>query len=163
MMNGENESFAEKKLAQAEKMLEEYELRKGVLPIRVNNEAENYLNMDANQLRKLNADECGEAATILSLYAVHLQKVFNDQLARVNWANAQISKAIYKEVQQQSGYSAEERKLKVVYSNEYTRKLAEIRTIAQAVVDRLSYMTARIEFVARTLLSLQQSRRKNYV
>jgi hypothetical protein len=160
-MPGEIELLtAEQRLAHVEKQITEYEQRKGVLAIQPRNDVEEYLNMSRDQMRKLSADECGEAGAILGLYALHLQTVYNKELAKVNWTNDNIRRIIAAQVKQYSAKSADERRLLAIRENDYAKRLDELRTWAQMVVDRLAYQSARVEFIARAYLALQQSKRQ---
>jgi diadenosine tetraphosphate (Ap4A) HIT family hydrolase len=54
---------ASDKLTQVEKLLDEYEIRKGVILVKPRNDIEEYLNMSRDDMRKLSAEDCGEAGT----------------------------------------------------------------------------------------------------
>jgi hypothetical protein len=98
----------------------------------------------------------------LGIYALHLQTVYNKEQSRVNWANDNLRRIMANTVHNNQGRSAEERRLIAIKENEYARKLDELKTWAQMIVDRLAFESARVEFIARAFLSLQQSKRQRY-
>lgn len=160
-MSGNAES-ASQQLDKINKALAEYERSKGVPAITPHNEAEQYLNMPHTELRKMTPEQCGEAAVVLAQYGFHLQRAFNEEVARMNWAEDVAKRTIAGDVKQYQAPSFEERKMLAIRGNEYASKLDQIRSWAKARSERLSYLSSKVEFLARTMLELQQTRRRQY-
>lgn len=159
-MNGENASTPEARLAEVEKILDNYQNKKGIIPLKSKNEAEAYLNMQQEQMRSLQPDECYEAGIVLCQYATFLQEAYNREHSRANWAEAEIKRTVTKQMKQYNSPSAEERKYLAIMGDEYIAKLDKLRMWAQALADRLSFMANRVDATARAYLSLAQHRRK---
>ncbi len=156
-MSGENKSLAEK-VTDLEKVLEEYEDQIG---LKVAGRKTSYLNLTEEEIRGLTVDMAGEIATSLAFYSLYLQKELNKQIGRVNWCEANLRIVYGEQSNDYSSYSSyEEKKNLIIRDNEYALRLFQLRTKAQTVVDRLSYLPNKIEFIVKTLETLQRSKRK---
>jgi hypothetical protein len=158
-MSGNHES-AQELLARINKALDEYETKQGLPVGQPHREAERYLNINHKELSKMSPEECGEAAVVLAQYAFHLQRSYNAELSRINWSADNVSRTISDEIQQYRASSLEERRQLAIRGNEYASKLDQIRTWAQARADRLSYLSSRVEFLAKSMMELQQTKRR---
>ena len=167
-MNGNEESptetapllTANQSMEKLDKALLDYETSCGLPKITVNSEAEQYLNMNHGQLQKMSAELCGEAAVVLAQYGLHLQRCYNTELARMNWAAESCKRSVSIKINQYKGASYEERRMMAIMDNEYAFKLEKIRSYAQARSEKLSYISSKVEFLARTFLELQQTKRR---
>jgi hypothetical protein len=158
--NGQIESALEK-MQNVVKQIEKYQTKKGLLALKVKNDAEIYLNMSANEMKHLPAEECAEAGVLLMQYAMFVQETYNKEMARVNWAEDEIIKVttpdIAKAGERYSPY--EERKNIAIGLNEYTIKLQELKRMAKSSVDSLYFMSNRAESVAKAFMTLAQIRK----
>lgn len=121
-------------------------------------EARRLLNMTPSLLRKMSAVDCAEAAFCLGQYAHRVQQAINREQGRVTWAAESVKRIIAKKVNNYKGYSFEERKLQAVNDDDAARKLEQIRVRAQLRIDRVSYLAARADGMAKTLLSLKNAK-----
>ena len=53
----------------------------------ITNTAKKYLQLSRDQIEKLTPDQCSEAALLLSSLAFHIQRSYNREIARINWAD----------------------------------------------------------------------------
>lgn len=160
-MNGPEElENAASTLKRIDVALEEYEKGCGLPKITMHSEAEQYLNMNHDDIQRLSAEYCGEAAVVLAQYGLHLQRHYNSELARITWAEDSIRRTITENINQVKGASFEERKMQATKQNEYAFKLDQIKTWAKCRADKLSYLSSKVEFLARTFLDLQQTKRR---
>lgn len=162
-MNGENNSASvslQEKIHKIDVALAEYEQLRGLPPFKINGEAEKYLNISLTELRQLSSVDCAEAAVLLAEFAFSLQRSYNEEMAKVNWATDEIRHAIAQEIKQYTAPSAEERKLLAIQGNEYAAKLDKICRWTKAKADRLAYLAGRAEFLGRTLMSLHSAKRE---
>lgn len=160
-MNGPEElENATATLKRIDAALEEYEKGCGLPKVQIHSEAEQYLNMNHDDINRLSAEYCGEAAIVLAQYSFHLQRCYNAELARMTWAEDSIKRTITENINQVKGASFEERKMQATKQNEYAFKLDQIRTWAKCRADKLSYLASKVEFLARTFLDLQQTKRR---
>lgn len=162
MSTGETPSMlpAKEALAQLDKILDEYESKHGLPTAAPKTEAEKYLTMSVDDLRHLNQEDTAYGAVALSLYGFHLQKLYNKEVSRFNWADASIRRAITSEVGQYRAASADERKALAIKNNAYASKLEEIKINAQARIDRLAYIATKVELVAERYKELQYVKNK---
>lgn len=149
---------AKQRLEKINEALDNYEKSKGLL-VQPNNDGIRYLNMPQKEMHSLTADECGEAATLLSQYSFSIQRELNRERAIVNWCEAELRRHIFTESGNYSG-TGEERKAKAIAGNEYTRNLDKLRAQAQGRVDQLEYQPNRIDAIRMSFIELQQTRRK---
>ena len=81
-----------------DKLLDEYENKLGlplyydsVLP---EDELNTYLTMDRNVLEKTMPEDCGQIAYRLAQFSFHVQRTYNREMARHNWADETIKEVI---------------------------------------------------------------------
>lgn len=165
-MSGESESpplTVEDRVKKLDAVLDEYETQACGLrhnsPVKLKNEAMNLLEIEPEELRRMTAEECGEAAVILNSFAFHLQRAVNREMGRAKWADASVKKAITHSLGQQRGQSFEERRLLAIANDEAAAKLDQIGVQAQLRIERLSYLAAKAESVAKSFMGLQSTRR----
>jgi len=160
-MPGENESpkSVEASLGELDSILQEYESKTGIKNINPNIDAEKYLAMPTEILHKLTAEECGEASIILAQFGFYLQRSFNIETGRINWASSMIDRVLASEAKQYNAPSAAERRMLAIRNNEGAKKLENIRCNAQARADRLNYMSAKVESLSQRFADLQVTKR----
>src|SRR6187402_2410589 len=128
-MSGPNElETANEAMDRVNAALDEYERGCGLPKLGMHSEAEQYLNMNHDDINRLNAEQCGEAAIVLAQYGFHLQRCSNKEVARLSWATDAIKRAITDSMGNVIGASFEERKMKAVKQNEYANKLDQIKS-----------------------------------
>jgi hypothetical protein len=152
---------AQEELARVEKIVEDYQTKKGISSIKVKNGVDLYINMGKAELKTLSREECAEACVILTNYAAYLQEVYNKEVARANWAESEIKRILASQTKQYYAPSHEERKAMAIKDNEYASALSKVKTWAQNVADRLSFMAHRIDAIAKAYQQLSQAKR-NY-
>jgi hypothetical protein len=158
----ERPKTADERLAELDRILDEYELRLGVPALtgedEVTTEARRVLDLPPSELRKMSAIDCGVAAHVMEQFGRRVQQAVNREQARVTWADRSINRIIAKKVNNYKGYSFEERKLQAINDDDAASKLDEIRVKAQLRIDRISYLAARASGQAKTLLSIKNSK-----
>lgn len=160
-MNGEGELLtAKQQLEKIDAALKQYEKTCGLPDIVPHSEAEQYLNISHKELQRLSSEECGEAAVVLAQYSFHLQRCLNAEIARMTWAEDTVKHTITDQLKQQGGNSFEERKMASIKHNEFAYKVDQIRMWAKCRADKLAYLASKVEFLARTFLDLQQTKRR---
>lgn len=161
-MPGDTVSAAQAKLENVVKQIEQYITNKGILTLKIQNDVETYLNMSREEMHRLEASECSEAGIILMRYAGFLQECYNKELARLNFAEAEIRRAITPQLAQynKAYQTYEERKSLAIAGDDYLSKLEELRMWAQAVADRLAFMSQRVDAIAKGYFNLQQTKRR---
>ncbi len=160
-MNGVAESL-EDKLKQINEYLDKYEANLGIPQVKFHNDAEQYFNMSQIVLVKLTAEECDEAAIVLSQYSFHLQRAYNKELAVFNWLEEILNLAVNKQLSQYTAPSAAERKLCVINGDDYANKLNRLRLYVKLRIDKISYLSNKVEHLANTFKDMKQTRRRKY-
>lgn len=143
-----------------DKLLDEYESGHGLGPNIVNDVGKDYMELTPQMLSKMSAEDCGHAAYFLEQRAMYLQREINKETARVNWAKSLLEKHTAKILDNYQGYYNEKYQ-KAIANDVYLSKLNDIRIYAQARVDRLSYLPAKVSGMASKLDSMQQTKRRS--
>ncbi len=120
--------------------------------------AAKYINMSLEDIRSISYETCNEAAIVLSQYAFYLQKLYNEEVAKANWATAQLRRVLADEVMQYNAPSADERRMQATKHNDVAMGLEQARVEAQAKADTLAFLAARMDSLADKFL---QARKKN--
>lgn len=159
-MSGEQGLTAQQKLDKLDAALSAYENTLGLEDVRSNGEAKKYLNITHAELSKMTDEQCGEASVVLAQFGFHLQKALNRETAIIAWCEDATGRAIAQQVTQYDAKSADERKALAIKDNDYATKLQMLKTQAQARVNKINYLPSKTEWLSRTLLELQQTKRR---
>ena len=157
---------AKEELEKWDKILDEYESSTGLTPFLTaykNPEATEYMHMNRGHIEKLGPQDCASAALILNELSFHVQRAYNREIARVNWAEDTIKGLIAHEVQNYKGFSYAERLEQAIRNNSHASKLKRIKIYAKQRSDRLSLLSSNINNRADIFLAVQRSKRVNNV
>lgn len=125
------------------------------------NDIDKYLNLELEQLRKMSPVDIAEVSYLLSRFSGYVQKQYNIEMVRMNWAEHQIKKVITGQLHQYKAPSYEERKQLAIMDNEAARKLDEIRNYAKLRAERVAFISTKLNDMSRSLIDLQKARRGN--
>jgi hypothetical protein len=173
-MSGEQESTKDNQpqkvsksdVANWDKILDEYETSLGLPKFQNsfgNADAEFFMSLDRRQIEKLDPKDCAAAALILNELALHVQRSYNREIARVNWSESNIKSVVANRVQHYKGYSYQERLEQAIKDNSAATKLKKINVYAKQRADRLSFLASSINNRADIFLSVQRSKRVSNV
>ena len=156
--------LAKQQLDKIDNVLDEYESSLG-LP-KFSNEfhddtAKKYLQLSRDQIEKLTPEQCSEAALLLSSLAFHIQRNYNREIARINWATKTLKKCVAGREQSYKG-SWESQFDQAVKEDGYTSKIADIQRYAQQRADRLTYLSSSIKNVSDIFINVQKSKAFKY-
>ena len=157
---------AKEELEKWDKILDEYECSTGLPAFTnsyTNDDAKSFLSMDRRQIEQLSPQDCAAAALILNELSFHMQRAFNRENARVNWAENIIKATVANEVQGYKGYSYAERLEQAIKNNSHAQKLRRIKVYAKQRADRLSFLASNVNNRADIFLAVQRSKRVNNV
>lgn len=148
------------RLAKMDQILAEYTSKLGADEFeQIPSEIKGYLSMGREELRGLSDQDRDDIAYILGGTAYNIQRAYNTELSRVNWAEENIKKIICSQLEQYqvSKYTPfEEKRLMAIRGDDVANKFHEIKMYAQLRADRLHDLSRRVEFMSRIL---QQARR----
>ena len=151
---------AKERLEQIDSVLDEYESNLGLGAHTGDfhdQSVKTYMNMPRQQMEKLTVEECAEAALLLGGFSFYLQRSYNREVARVNWASSNLKKTIAGREGQYSG-SWESQYHQAIKEDRYTSKLDAIRVYAQQRADRLTYLASSVKNLSDLFTNLQRAK-----
>ena len=161
---GEGGGFAKEQLDKLDNVLDEYESSLG-LPKFSNefhdNTAKQYLQLSRDQIEKLTPEQCSEAALLLSSLAFHIQRNYNREIARINWATKTLKTTLAGREQAYKG-SWESQFNQAANEDGYAKKISDIQRYAQQRADRLTYLSSSIKNVSDIFINVQKSKAFKY-
>jgi hypothetical protein len=120
-----------------------------------------YLAAPEAELRALLAEDCYERAQILARWGMKVQRVSNSYAARARWCRSSIGKLIGATMAGMRGvYSVDERRALAMVDCPAAQDLEKQLVVAEAMVERLAFVPARIEESRRTYVAMADSRRR---
>lgn len=161
-MSGEEKSIKER-LERMNELLDNEELEIGLPKFNFansENDAAHILTMPYSVMSKLSSIECGEKAWVLREFSFHLQRAVNRKQAEIRWANECITKEITPKLAGTPGYSVEERRINACRGNDACEKYQAVVVNASLRVERLAFLSSKIDQMAHTLFELFKSKRK---
>lgn len=147
-------------MKQLDQALDEYEVGIGLSPYResaVDDTVKRYLNMPRQQMEKLSIEDCAQAALLLGGFAFHVQRSYNRELARVNWAEGVLKNMISgKENQYQGSWDSQYHQ--AVKEDKYAEGVLKLKKYAKQRADRLNFLSTSIKNLSDLFLNLQKSK-----
>jgi uncharacterized protein YlaN (UPF0358 family) len=156
----ENANSPKERLEQVDKVLDEYESGLGLVGYAGDfhdQTVKSYMKMERVQMEKLTVEECAEAALLLGGFSFYLQRSYNREIARVNWASSNLKKMIAGRERQYNG-SWDSQYYQAVKDDSYAIKLESIKTYAQQRADRLTYLASSIKNLSDLYINLQRAK-----
>ena len=160
----EKSDYAKEQLAKLDTVLDEYESSLGLPAFSDNfhdDTAKKYLQMSRNQIEKLTPDQCSEAALLLGSLSFHIQRSYNREVARINWADKTLKTCIAGREQAYKG-SWESQFNQAVKEDTYANKVSDIKRYAQQRADRITYLSSSIKNISDIFLNVQKSKVTKY-
>jgi hypothetical protein len=167
-MNGETESpkettkrTAKDKFEHITETIKTYLKAKGIYLVK-KPEAQHYLEMTQDELRAMSADECGEAAFLLSQFAYWLRQQYNLEMMRVRLCDAEIDKQIGRRIQSYDKYMKwEEKRLAAISEDSHAAAWMELRKWAEASATMQDSLVFDTKNIMNTLLQQQRSKERD--
>lgn len=151
---------AKDRLEQIDSVLDEYENNLG-LPLYSadfhDQSVKKYMSMPRQHMEKLTVEECAEAALLLGGFSFYLQRSYNREVARVNWAKSSLKKIVSGREGQYSG-SWDSQYYQAINGDGYTSKLDTIQRYAQQRADRLTYLATSVKNLSDLFVNLQRAK-----
>jgi hypothetical protein len=129
------------------------------LPPECSSEASRLLSLPPEAIRKLSGPECSEAAVLLMSYAVFLQRAAGREQSRARWAEESIRRITAVNAASQKGFSYQERLALAVRESPAASELDRARVMALSRLDRIVYVSTKVEGLARAFMSMASGRR----
>ena len=151
---------AKERLGQIDSVLDEYESNLGLASYSGDfhdQSVKRYMGMPRQQMEKLTVEECAEAALLLGGLSFYLQRSYNREIARVNWASSSLKRMMSgKESQYQGSWDSQY--YQAVKQDGYACKLDSIRVYAQQRADRLTYLASSVKNLSDLFVNLQRAK-----
>lgn len=156
----ETQNQPQERLEHVESVLDEYEGSLGMSQYTDefhDPSVKNYMSMPRQQMEKLTVEECAEAALLLGGFSFYLQRSYNREVARVNWANSCIKNMLAGRESQYSG-SWDSQYNQAIKEDGYASKLKKIQVYAQQRADRLTYLANSVKNISDLFVNLQRAK-----
>ena len=161
MMSGEKQLTVDERLAQFEKIVDDYIYGKNLQAVPFNPEFEQAVSMNDDELRQLSSEEALNRSYMAFSYANHMQEEYNKHVVRHNYACDNIRRIVTGELERFDKYTKHETKQQyIVNENTVANRLDIIRQHSKARMDRLENRIRDIRRIGEVLLEL--SKRKHY-
>lgn len=160
----EAKNTASDQLNKLDHVLDEYERSLGMSEFSDefhDDSAKKYMTLSRSQIEKLTPAECAEAALLLGSLSFHMQRAYNREVARVNWAKQTLRSTVAGREQSYRG-SWESQFNQAVGEDGYTRKVMQIQKYAQQRADRLTYLASSIKNISDIFLAVQRTKALKY-
>lgn len=116
-----------------------------------------YMALSRTEIEKLTLEECAEAALLLGGFSFYLQRSYNREIARVNWAESSLKSMISGRESQYSG-SWDSQYHQAVKNDGHSSKLLRIKRYAQQRADRLTYLSTSVKNLSDLFTNLQRAK-----
>lgn len=142
-----------------ESILDDYESIQGLSNLTnpgTNNDLNSYLTMDRSQLKALSLTDCSEIAYVLAEYSFYVQRLYNKESATLYWAEKQLLELTCTKLDQFDKYMKHDIKLHcIAKENDVVNKILRIISYGKQVMERLSFLSTRLNNMAERLNGLQ--------
>lgn len=143
-----------------DEILDEYEIKLGLtkyLEKDTEDDSKKYLSLSRDQMEKMTVEQCAEAALILGGLSYHLQRSYNREITRVNWATNILKQIISgKEIQYKGSWESQFQQ--AIKENDYAKKVLNIKEYAQQRADRITYLGTAIKNMSDLFVNLQRAK-----
>lgn len=131
------------------------------LRIQIPSDAQEYLDASTATRRKMDAEECGNAAIVLAQLATYIQLETNRMQADMNWCDNAIDFLVANIIHTCGNkYTPFPYKRKIaIKNNDVAKKLSVIISNIQVRTDSLNYLPSHLKAVASAYGDLQQTKR----
>lgn len=140
--------------------LSEYENNIGLTNIKYSDNVKQFLELNADQLRGMSAEECNIGSFELSRYASMIQKECNTANRDLYWAKHNLEIIVSKNADGFDKYKKfEERRGLVIAENEYAQSLNKLILESELRIQTLNFLSGKINTIANYLSELAQTKR----
>ena len=129
------------------------------LNLNINNEVNKYLNLDADSMKIMTAEDLSIAAACISRHSLFIQQETNKHIRIINWIDANLKIITSGQTEQYDKYLPfEEKRLLAIKGNDLTSKMLSSKVEHQMHADHLNSLSYRIEFYSKTLSGIKDEK-----
>lgn len=152
----------QEKHSKVQKLLNDYPNKVGLGGLVASNDVQKFLTVTQSEIRRMSAEECGEASVVLNQSATYIQLEINRIQADIDWCEQYIHFLISESIANcGSQYTPfEYRKEIAIKQNDVATKLKSIVVQAQLRLQTLSYMPNQLRATSLSFSNLQQTKRQ---
>jgi hypothetical protein len=154
---GEEAEAVKSSSQSVDEMLDSYE--KMILPAE-DKGAMRYINMSQHELNAMSAEDCNEAAVMLTSLAFHVAKACNKLRAKIRYCNEAILKCIASRTANYRYNSPDERKALAIQEDDFASNTKRQEVSLSCRLERIDYLSLRLEKVADMFASLAATKRR---
>lgn len=148
-------------LVKAEKVLDNYEKLSGIPEFCTfdSEQVDRYFKMTIEQLNKLTAMECAEAAYILAQYSFYMQRMYNRESAKHRWATDQMARLLCDKLEGYDTYMKYDHKVALIAKeNIVVEKLSSIISYTSQIMERLNFLSTSIKNMCEIMSNIQKAK-----
>jgi len=145
----------------AEGILDNYEKLSGLTQFNIFDESQisKYFDMRIEQLNKLSAIECAEAAYVLAQYSFYLQRLYNRESAKSRWASDQMAKLICDKLGDYSDFTKYDHKVALIAKeNSVVERLRSITSYTEQLMARLNFLSTSVKNMCEIMSNIQKAK-----
>ena len=152
------------RLSILDKTLQDYESSLGLPPVTspgTEKELNKYLTMNRNEIESLLPQEFAEISLKLNQYAFYIQRLYNQETAKLEWAQANLNKAIATHYTNYNNiYNHDVKVAAIIKEDQYAFSLYEVVTYATQRCTRLNFLANNLTNLSKVFYSNQQAKMK---
>lgn len=119
-----------------------------------------YVALSQEELHMMSAEECGEAAVMLTGLSFHLSRQTNKLRAKIRYCNETILKCVAGKTSNYRYQSPEERMSLAIQEDDYSTSMKKHEVTLSCRLERIDYLSLRLEKIADMFSSLAATKRR---
>jgi hypothetical protein len=122
-----------------------------------NNEVINLLDIKKEVMEKMSIQECAQAALILGSFSFYLQRSYNREYAKAQWAEQKIKEIISGKESQYRG-SWDSQYYQAIKDNKVAERLLNAKKHAESRCNRINYLANNVKHMSDLYINLQKAK-----
>jgi hypothetical protein len=119
-----------------------------------------YVGLPQEELHMMSAEECGEAAVMLTCLSFHLAKQANKLRAKIRYCNETILKSVAGKTGNYRYQSPDERMSLAIQEDDHATSMKKHEVTLSCRLERIDYLSLRLEKIADMFSSLAATKRR---
>lgn len=149
-------------IKQLDQKLDEYENLNGLPKFQnkeISDEINFYINMNVEEIGKLNIEDCAAIASRLTQQAFHIQRLYNRERAKATSIQATLDRCVARHIHNYNTFIKHEVNVAaIINENEYAEKLYKIMIYAKQRINRLYGLSEKLQKISDSFLAIQRTK-----